>query len=85
MACNCATKEEIDKLYEMYGDKKRLPEKPKFKDYFRYYVGNATVYILGLVALPLLILYILVLLFWREDEKLHVKDFDIYKKLRIVK
>lgn len=79
MACNCATKEELNKLYKAYGEKSKLPEKPKFADYIRYYCGNGLAYLLMVLCFPLLILYVFALLFWREDYKIHVSDIDFIK------
>lgn len=76
MGCNCKTREEIDRLYEAFGEKKKLPKKPKFKDYIRYYVGNSFLFVLFLCMFPIMFVYILLILFWRESHRLHVKDFD---------
>lgn len=79
MACKCNTQEEIDRLYKVFGDKSGLPEKPTLNDYIKYYVGNILVYILLIVALPLLIFYVLILLFWREDERIHINDVNLLR------
>lgn len=80
MACNCGTKKEIEELYKRLGDKSTLPDNPKFKDYFRYYVGNTALYLLMLITFPIILIHILALVFWREDGRLHVQDFDLTKK-----
>ena len=79
MACNCSTQEEINRLYKAYGDKAALPEKPKLSDYVKYYGGNILAYTLLLVSLPFLILYVLFLLFWREDERIHANDVNLLR------
>ena len=77
MACNCSTQEEINRIYKAYGDKSALPSEPKFIDYVKYYGGNALAYTLLFITWPLLILYVLCLLFWREDGRIHVSDVNL--------
>lgn len=79
MACKCSTQEEIDRLYNAYGEKSALPEKPSFNDYVKHYGGNILALTLLVVTFPLLLLYILCLLFWREDERIHVNDVNILR------
>lgn len=85
MACNCEAQNEINKLYKAYGDKSGLPNNPGIGDYIKYYGGNILAYTLMLVCFPLLILYVLALLFWREDEKIHISDIDLMKKFTFLK
>ena len=85
MACNCEAQNEINKLYRAYGDKSKLPEHPSIVDYIKYYGGNILAYTLALVCFPLLVLYVLALLFWREDERIHVSDIDLMKKFTFLK
>ena len=85
MACNCEAQNEINALYKAYGEKYSLPESPKISDYIRYYGGNILAYILVLVCFPILVLYVLILLFWREDEKIHVSDIDLIKLFKVSK
>lgn len=85
MACNCEAHKEIDKLYRAYGDKSALPNNPKLIDYIKFYGGNTLAYTLMLISFPLLILYVIALLFWREDEKIHVSDIDLIKKFGLAK
>lgn len=85
MACNCEAQNEINKLYKAYGDKSGLPDNPKTSDYIRYYGGNILAYTLMLICFPLLIIYVFALLFWREDEKIHISDIDLMKKFTFLK
>ena len=85
MACNCETQNEIDRLYKAYGEKSGLPETPKIGDYIKYYGGNILAYTLALICFPLLVLYVFALLFWREDERLHVSDVDLIKLFKVSK
>ena len=85
MACNCEAHKEIDKLYKAYGDKSALPNNPKLMDYVKFYGGNIVAYGLLFICFPLLILYVLTLLFWREDEKIHISDIDLIKKFGLSK
>lgn len=85
MACNCEAQNEINKLYRVYGDKSKLPEHPGIFDYIKYYGGNILAYTLALICFPLLILYVLALLFWRENERIHVSDIDLMKKFTFLK
>lgn len=85
MACNCEAQNQIDKLYKAYGDKAALPDNPKILDYIKYYGGNTLAYTFMFLCFPLLVLYILALLFWREDERLHVSDINLLKKFTFLK
>ena len=85
MACNCEAQNEIDKLYRAYGDKAALPDNPNIGDYIKFYGGNILVYTLAAICFPLLILYVFALLFWREDERIHVSDIDLLKKFKFLK
>ena len=85
MACNCEAQNEINKLYRAYGDKSALPSNPRVSDYIKFYGGNVLAYTLMLICFPLLILYVLALLFWREDERIHVSDIDLMKKFTFLK
>lgn len=85
MACNCEAQNEIDRLYKAYGDKSQLPANPSVNDYIKYYGGNILAYGLMFICFPLLVLYVLALLFWREDEKIHVSDIDLMEKFRFLR
>ena len=85
MACNCEAQNEINKLYKAYGDKSGLPDNPRIIDYIKYYGGNILAYGLMLICFPLLVLYVLILLFWRENERIHVSDIDLMKKFTFLK
>lgn len=85
MACNCETQNEINKLYKAYHDKSQIPDDPTIGDYVKHYGGNILAYCLMLICFPLLILYVLALLFWREDERIHVSDVNLIKKFGILK
>ena len=81
MACNCATKEEIDKLYRAYGEKLNSgddePLVVKVKN-FLYKLLNLLAWI---IVLPLMFIYMLLFLFWREptDRKINVQNFNLLK------
>ncbi len=83
MACNCATKEEIDKLYRVYGEKSKLPKKHSTWDFIKHYAMNGFVILLFIICFPLLLLYILALLFWRENERINISDIDLIKLFKI--
>lgn len=85
MACNCETQNEINKLYKAYSAKSQLPEQPKIGDYIKHYGGNVLAYTLMLLCFPLLIIYVLALAFWREDERIHVSDIDLIKMFKVSK
>lgn len=85
MACNCETQNEINKLYKAYSAKSQLPEEPKLIDYITHYGGNILAYSLMLICFPLLILYVLALAFWREDERIHITDIDLIKIFKVSK
>ena len=85
MACNCEAQNEINALYKAYGEKSALPDSPKIGDYIKYYSGNILAYSLAVLCFPILVLYVLALLFWREDERIHVSDVDLIKLFKVSK
>ena len=79
MACNCATKEELDKLYNMYGNKTD-EEKTLFSRTKRaLYI---TLSILGwIIVFPLMFIYMILFVIWNEpkDRRINVQNFNLLK------
>lgn len=73
MGCNCATNEQIAKLYRKYGEGRQAP-KPfamKAKNFFRKVaVGFCLIFIT-----PAIVLYVFYKAFSGEDNRISVKKF----------
>lgn len=83
MACNCSTKEEIDRLYKMYAVQKNVkPEKGSHIELVMFYIKNILLLVMTIIAFPFLVIYILCLLFWRNNNRLKINDFDFLRVLK---
>ena len=83
MACNCGTKEEIDKLYKAYGEKiystDGLTAWEKVKRAWYTFLTALT----WAVVLPFMFIFVLGFLFWSEDKKLNVQNFNLLRIFRL--
>ena len=80
MACNCSTKEEIDRLYKIYNEKSTLNDTSfwgRVKNFF-YSLITAIAWV---VITPFMFIYLLLFLFWREpgDRNINVQNFNLLK------
>ena len=72
MGCNCATSEQLARLYEKYGEKKA--EKPtSFKRKAKIAVQKIGVGACMVVITPILALYVFYKMFGSEDHKISIK------------
>ena len=79
MACNCGTKEEIDKLYKAYGDKLHNTDNLSLWDKIRKAWYTFLTILTWCLVLPFMFVFILVFLFWSEDRKINVQKFNLLR------
>ena len=82
MACNCGTKEEIDKLYRAYGEKLDNWDSLTVGEKVKNVIYKILTILTWVIVLPLMTIYILLFLFWSEDKRINVQNFNL---LRIFK
>jgi len=80
MACNCGTKEEINRLYKAYSEKSTLDDVSFWSRVKQFFYTMVTV-ICWVVIFPLMLIYMLLFLFWREpgDRNINVQNFNLLK------
>ena len=80
MACNCGTKEEINRLYKAYSEKSTLDDTSFWGKVKQFFYTMVTV-IGWVVIFPLMLIYMLLFLFWREpgDRNINVQNFNLLK------
>lgn len=80
MACNCGTKEEINRLYKAYSEKSTLDDTSFLSRVKQFFYTMVTV-IGWVVIFPLMLIYMLLFLFWREpgDRNINVQNFNLLK------
>lgn len=71
MACNCATKEQIDELYRQFGEKKIKTKKVSFKAVLRY----AAVVLCLIPIIPVLFIYVYYKAFCSDDGRISMVKF----------
>lgn len=84
MACNCATDEEINKIYDAYTQKlneKSITLKDKLKKIGVYIIS----FFMWIVAFPLMLIYALFMLFWEENPKINVQTINLMRISNIFK
>lgn len=75
MACNCASKEQLDKLYATYGDKRKVKEL-SVKSKIKYYLQYTGVAIAMIFIWPILLLYVIYKSWFDlEDKKISLRKF----------
>lgn len=80
MACNCGTKEEINRLYKAYSEKSTLDDTSFWSRVKQFFYTMVTV-IGWVVIFPLMLIYMLLFLFWREpgNRNINVQNFNLLK------
>ena len=80
MACNCGTKEEINRLYKAYSEKSTLDDTSFCGRVKQFFYTMVTV-IGWVVIFPLMLIYMLLFLFWREpgNRNINVQNFNLLK------
>ena len=75
MACNCATKEQIDALYKKYGEKRRINKSDTFKAKAKKIATTVGVGICMIPILPALVLFVIYKGFFDDDKRISVTKF----------
>ena len=78
MSCNCATQEQIKKLYDLYGDKnnRKISKHQKIKNFIR----NFVIFIFLVVISPFLITLVLYHGIFTKDKKISVRKILRFNK-----
>ena len=87
MACNCATKEELDRLYRIYGEKRDNNQDLTFADYVKKAV-YAFITICGwIIVFPLMLIGMILYVFWTEPtkRKINVQNFNLLRLFHLGK
>ena len=81
MACNCGTKEEIDRLYRAFGEKKDNLEDMTLWEKIKHGVYTLFTVLLWVIIFPLMTIYLLLFIFWHEpgDRRINVQNFNLLK------
>ena len=88
MACNCNTKEQLDALYRMYGEKQEKNKeemKSSWNKRIKYGIWQLAIIILLIPCIPIIFIYFLLRLFWEDSPKVNINNFDLLKILRLNK
>ena len=59
MACNCGTKEEIDRVYKIYGEKVANPDMDTFGDRIKHYFYVMFTVLSWVVIFPFILIYMI--------------------------
>lgn len=85
MACNCATQEKIEEIYKVYGTKMRDTSNLTLFQWCKrifYFIFGI---IMFAVAIPAMLIYVLLSVFWRTDGKVNVDYIDFFKLNKMFK
>jgi len=81
MACNCASKEQIDELYRKFGEKKEVTRNETLKFKIKKILTSVGVIVCCAVLTPLIFLYVFYKAFGDDDHRISVtKFFNMGKK-----
>jgi len=79
MACNCATQEQIEEIYKVYGEKMRDTDSLTVWEWVKriaYFVFSVLMYI---IVFPIMFVYVILVLFWNKEPKINVDNIDFIK------
>lgn len=81
MACKCATKEELDRLYNAYSVKQGISETKTLSENILGIIYALSAVIGWVIIFPLMFVYMLLFVFWYEpgDRKINVQNFNLLK------
>lgn len=82
MACNCATKEQIDELYRKFGEKKETSKKETFKFKLKKTISTIGIIICCILITPFIFLYVFYKAFGDDDHRISVTKFFNLKKIQ---
>jgi hypothetical protein len=81
MACNCGTKEEIDRIYKIYGEKLNTFDDMTFWERIKHVFYVMFTILSWLIVFPFILIYLLLFLFWHEpgDRNINIQNFNLLK------
>lgn len=75
MACNCATKEQIDALYKKYGERRKVNNSDTFKVKAKKILTNVGVALCMIPIFPVLLLFVIYKGFFDDDKQISMTKF----------
>lgn len=75
MACNCATKEQIDALYKKYGDRNKIEKNDTFKVKAKKVLLHIGIYLCMIPIVPFLALYVLYKGLFDDNKRISMRKF----------
>lgn len=75
MACNCATKEQIDALYKKYGERNKVNKTDTFKVKAKKIAVTIGVGICMIPIFPVLLLFVIYKAFFDDDKRISMAKF----------
>ena len=87
MACNCGTKEEIDRIYKIYGEKLENRDDMTFIERIKHFGYVLFTIFAWIIVFPLMFIYVILFMFWNEPghRDINVQDFNLLKIFRLGK
>lgn len=81
MACNCGTKEEIDRIYQAYGEKLKTRDDMSVWEKVKHAFYVSFTILCWIVVFPLMVVYMLLFVFWHEpgDRNINIQNFNLLK------
>jgi hypothetical protein len=78
MGCNCATQQQISKLYSLYGEKNSLnkTKKQSIGEFFK----KTAIHLIIFLLFPIILSYVLYVYFFTKDKHISIKKFFNFKK-----
>ena len=85
MACNCGTKEEIDRIYKIYGEKLNSDSDLTFIEKIKHLFYVLFTVLSWIIIFPLMFIYIVLFTFWYEpgDRNINIQNFNLLKILHL--
>ena len=75
MACNCATKEQIDALYKKYGERRKVNNGDTFKVKAKKILTNVGVALCMIPIFPVLFLFVVYKGFFDDEKQISMTKF----------
>ena len=85
MACNCATSEQLNELYRVYGEKAANRQTQTIGKEIVYWLKQMALILLAIPSTILMTLYVVWVVFWNKNPHINVQNINILKQLKIVK
>ena len=85
MGCNCATVEQLDELYRVYGEKTQAKKPVGFWKNTVFVLRQTLLILLAIPATVFLALFLIWTLFWNKKPVVNVQKIHLLKLLKIIK